>query len=248
MTLQDIFDALTYGELSQLSIGGEEPGVITEDTYARVLNHVSLGIKALFTRFTLKEGRLVLQPVADQVVYSIDSKYAVANTRSAEAVRYLIDTVAAPFKDDIIKIEQVLTDTGYVLPLNDGADKFSVTTPSLTTLRFPLDLINQTSDMPDEYETGTYEIVYRAHHPKISLGPGFTDPSRVILQLPETHMQALLYFVASRVNNPVGMSQEFNAGNTWYAKYEGECAMLEGKNVQVDTGRQMNRIERGGWA
>ena len=44
MTLQEIFDQLTYGELSQLSMGGSEAGIIDESNYSRILVHVNLGL------------------------------------------------------------------------------------------------------------------------------------------------------------------------------------------------------------
>jgi hypothetical protein len=54
-------------------------------------------------------------------------------------------------------------------------------------------------------------------------------------------MQALMYFVASRAHNPAGMSNEFHAGNTWYAKYEGECMRLKLENYEIDQAATVNR-------
>lgn len=237
MRLQDIFDQLSSGEFSQLSIGGAAQGVIDETNYAKVLGHINLGLVALYRRFNLKEGRLVLRLQADQTTYKLNSAYAVNARRSVEPVRYIIDTVDEPFSDDIIKVEKVLDEQDVSLPLNDAGDPLSVTTPSTKTLFVPEDI-----DLQD------LTVVYRAMHPKITVGLGYFDPTRVEVQLPDTHLAALLYYVASRVNNPIGMVNEFHAGNTYAAKYEAECAELEGKGLQVDLTPTNTRAQRNGWA
>jgi len=67
------------------------------------------------------------------------------------------------------------------------------------------------------------------------------------VQLPDSHLEALLFFVASRVNNPIGMTNEFNAGNSYAAKFEAACQALEEQGLQVDQDSQNTRLHRGGW-
>ena len=67
------------------------------------------------------------------------------------------------------------------------------------------------------------------------------------MELPDAYLEALLYFVASRINNPIGMTNEFHAGNSYAAKYEQECARLEMLNLEVDQGYQNTRLRAGGW-
>ena len=129
MKLKEIFDQLTYGELSQLAIGGGEQGQINEANYPSVVAHIRLALTALYKRFPLKENRLVLQLLPGVLQYEINSKYAVGNMKSLVPVKYILDS-ALPFKDDILKIERVYTGKGHELSLNDGADPFSLTTPS----------------------------------------------------------------------------------------------------------------------
>lgn len=247
MKLQEIFDALTYGELSQLSIGGGEAGVIDATNYPRVLNHVNLGITALYRRFNLKEGRVTLQLQPDVVQYKITSAFAQSNARSREVVKYLDDS-AAPFADDILKIEQVLVDSGWELVLNDSTNVYSVTTPSATVLRVPIEIVNQDPCLPDELKTAALQLVYRAAHPKLVVPIGFFDPARVDVQLPDSYLEALCYFVASRVSTPMGAGQlEGAGGNNWFQKYEAECQRLSGQNLEVDRIQGNTRIDAGGW-
>ena len=249
MTLQEIFDQLTFGELSQLSMGGGEVGVISEANHLRVLAHINLGLTSLYTRFHLKEGRLLLELVAGRTTYPISSKFARANTRSREATRYIVDSTGAPFQDDVLKIERVLTKEGVEFGLNNHDDYYSMHTPSATTLRVHEDVLNVSPDLPDELKTSALEIIYRANHPKIIKGMGIFDPTRIQVQLPESHLNALLLFVASRANTPTGVVGEFNPGNNYAMKYEAECASLADKGLQIDQGGgYRSRFEARGFA
>lgn len=234
MKLQEVFDQLTTGEFSQLSIGGAGVGVINESNYQSVVNHVNLALTQLYKRFNLKTGHLQLELQPGQETYTLHSSFAVQGKRSTQPVRYIKDTVAEPFLDNILKVEQVIGDVGE-LPLNDANNTLSVTTPSDRVLR-----------VPGIYE-GMLTVVYRANHPKLLVGQGFFDPARVNLELPETHLVPLLWYVASRVHGPIGMGSEFNASNTYFAKYEASCQELEDKGLQIDKGGSNQRAARGGW-
>lgn len=247
MNLSEIFDQLTAGELSQLSIGGGEAGEIAKENWGKVIAHINLGIGALYKRFPLKENRLTLALLKDRTTYPLDSKYAMGNQRSRELTRYINDSTAEPFGDDVIKIERLYSLSGYELSLNDLSDKYSAFTPTALTLRVPVAIANETPDLPEYLKTSTLDVVYRASHPKIVMGLGYFDPARVELELPDTYLEALLLFVASRVNNPIGMTNEFHAGNSYAAKYEAECGRLELDGVTVGKGSQNSGIERGGW-
>jgi len=247
MKLKEVFDQLTYGELSQLSIGGGEAGVISAANYDRVLSHVRLGLTELHKRFPLKEGRLILTLQANRTTYPINSSYAVSSTKSKEPVRYIADSTAAPFIDDIHKIERVYTADGFELGLNDDSDTYSLFTPSAFVLRVPSAIVNGSMDLPDELKTSTLEVVYRANHKILVTDEGDLDPEAVEVDLPYSHLAPLLLFVASRVHTPTGMTNEFNAGNNYAAKYEAACKDLETFNLRVDQGSQNTRLESNGW-
>lgn len=235
MYLQEIFDQLSGGEFSQLSIGGNAAGVIDDNNAAKVVNHINLGLTALYRRFNLKTGSLVLRLQEGQLKYQLHSKFAV-NAESDSELRYIIDDAGEPFADDIIKVEGVFAADGTELPLNDAADSDSVLTPTALTLEVPSALTLQ-----------DLTVKYRGNHPRLVVEDGYIDAEETWVDLPDTHQSALLYYVASRVNNPVGMSNEFHAGNSYYAKYEGECQELESKGLQVDVTQTNDRLQRNGW-
>jgi hypothetical protein len=247
MKLKEIFDQLTHGELSQLSIGGSDAGAIDPANYGKVLSHVNMGLTALYKRFPLKESRLTIELQTGMTTYPINSNFAVNSRRSRESVRFIKDLAVEPFKDDIHKIERVYTSTGYEMGLNDETDPFSVFTPTATVLRVPELVVAGSVDLPDELKTETLEVVYRANHPIIVQGIGLFEPDRIDVELPYSHLEALLFYVASRVHTPTGMTNETNMGNTYYQKYEASCQQLEVSNLRVDQGSQNSRLYRNGW-
>lgn len=247
MKLIEVFNQLTTGELSQLCIGGAAEGEITEANYGKVVGHINLGLTALYKRFFLKEGRITLSMISGRSIYPIHSTYAVNNAKSKELVRYLLDEPGNKFQDDILKIESVQTDAGFEIPLNDVLEPLSITTTSPTILRIPAALIAQGPDLPPQYKTGNLTVVYRANHPKLNPDAGSFNPETLELELPESHLEALLLYVASRANTPMGMVNEFNAGNNYASKYELACQQLEQFNFQIDHNNTNHRLIRNGW-
>ena len=248
MKLQEIFDQLSYGELSQVSIGGAPMGEITEDNYKRVLGHINLGLLALYRRFNLKEGQLLLRLIPGQLEYQIHSSFVEGNRKSRELVRYLTEDASDPFKDELLKIERVFTELDVELPLNLNGDVYSVKTPSSARLWVPLSIVNRDNSLPEGLRTDTLRLVYRASHPMLVIPMGLFDPTRIEIQLPESHLEALLYFISARVNTTMGLDLiKGKLGNELYGRYENECARLEQQNLQIDKGAFNTRLQRGGW-
>lgn len=223
MKLAELFNQLAYGELSQTFVGEmNTDGELNEDQYPKLLASINMGLTALHKRFNLREGRLAFPLTTAGNVYKL--------------------TVT-----DIHKIERVYTAEEFELSLNDGNDPFSCYTPRMDTLRVPKKIVNKDQDIPDKYKTDGLVVVYRANHPILAPVRGLINPETLIVDLPYSHLEALLYFVASRIHNPIGLVNEFNAGNNWAAKYEQECQKLEGLNLEVDAEHNNTRLNRNGW-
>ena len=219
MLLSEVFNQLTYGELSQLDIGGRTLGTIQSGDYDKIVPHVNLGLTALYKRFNLKVGKHTLALLANQQTYTLPS--------------------------DVIKVEQVVTVKQVPLLLNDQLDEFSVLTPTAKTLWVPLDIVNNVASLPEEFKTPTLGLTYRANHAAIALFQ--FNPDTVNVELPDSHLEALLLFIASRVHNPIGMTNEFHAGNSYAAKFEAECKRLETDGLEIDQGTGNQRLRRNGF-
>lgn len=237
MTLQDIFDQLTYGELSQMHIGGGDEGEgIREEDKLRMMAHIQLALTTLHRRFRLKEGRFTLELQPEKSTYVLKSQFAQSNSKSKEPIKYIND-LDRQFQDDLLRVDRVLDDEGNELILNQKGNPDSVNTPSYNMLV-----------VPDNLESETLTVVYRADHPKINATKGQYVSFQEEIDLPVTHLEALLYFIASRFMNPVGISGEFHEGNNYAAKFEKACQALEMGGYQVDGDGDSDRFINNGWA
>lgn len=246
MKLSEIFQLLTTGEMSQLYKGNDNKEILDESYFKAIGNSVQLGLNALYTRFNLKQNQLELRLIPGKRDYTLQSRYADQN-QCNEDVKWIADTEDAPFKDDILKILQVITPLGLDLDVNNYANQYSCTTPSMNVLRIPNAMANQTISTPDEMKAQSLQVVYKANHPAIIPNRDWFNPDRIEVELPYSHVTALLYFVASRAHNPVGMGTEFNSGNQWYQKYELECQRLMLSGQYVDEDSELPRLRRKGF-
>ena len=223
MVLQDIFDALTYGELSQLAIGGAESGLgMCDDDKPKILNHIQLGLTSLYTRFRLKEANLTIPMVQATTTYEID-------------------TIVYP---DLLKVEDIFDDNDIELVLNERNNPCSLRTPIRNVLEIPELIL---FDEAGNFLIKELKVVYRANHPLMDPLSASYGAMNQAIELPQSHLQALLFFVGSRIMNPVGMTNEFHAGNSYYAKYEGECQRLEMEGMEIDNTGYSTRFEERGF-
>ncbi|WP_038345661.1 hypothetical protein [Acinetobacter sp. A47] len=237
MKLSDIFDQLAYGELSALAIAaGDE---IDTRQANKIIAHVNLGLTELHKRFLLKRKTLVLQTLADQSRYVLTRKYGAS---AGGENPYIMDE-EDPFQDDIIEVLRVTTPEGIEVNLGRNRNPVSGTQiiqPAYNILRF---------DTP--VPAGSRFIVeYQANHVKIPKVVDFEsfDASKVDIDLPMTHLEALLYFIASRVITPIannlGNPQE---GVSYSALFEKECQELAVQGLDVDLAVSNDRFYQHGF-
>ena len=128
MKLSEVFYHLSYGELSQLGLGGLAYEETPEANYPKLISHINLGLTSLYKRFFLKEGQLEFELSSEGNVYDLQ-------------------------RDDIHKIERILTAEGYELGLNDESDVYSCITPSLQSVRVPWAIVLKDVQLPDVLKT-----------------------------------------------------------------------------------------------
>jgi len=244
MTLNDIFTQLAHGELSQVILGNDGNSLLSvpEDRRKQVASHIQLGLTALYTRFRLREGSLLVRVTPDVRAYILSADYATSNTESEVLTenRYIQDSVAAPFQNDLLKVERVYarSSVGHFNEL----DANKPDNPSAVTLTEFNSLV-----LPDTLKTDLLKVIYRGDHPPFDVHRVIPAPQLISVYIPPSYLQALLYFVASRALNPVGMVAEFHEGNGYMQKFEVECARLEQLNYSLDQEHGDGRFERNGW-
>ena len=221
MKLRDIFTQLTYGELSQVNLGGAAAGAISEENYPAVVSHINLGMTALHSRFALKEGTVSIPLVSGKYTYALPP--------------------------DCLKASSVLTASGLELSLNNKGDALACSTPSASVLRVPVALVEKNPSLPSGLVTDSLSVVYRQSPVPIEINDFGIDPDFTEVDLPITHLQALLLFVAARVHSPGELSGQPLSYNSYFARYEAECMQLENLGLRLDLGGQTNRLQRNGW-
>lgn len=137
--------------------------------------------------------------------------------------------------DDIHKIERVYQ-AGDELAVNDLGNPEAIHTTGFRTLSLPASVSGPVLD-----------VVYRADHPVLSARDAAKEPERVEVDLPRTHLEALLYFVASRILNPMGAGGEFHEGNNYAAKFEQACRVLENGGYQISQEAEKTKFQKNGW-
>lgn len=248
MKLQEIFTYLATGELAQVFLAeADGRDIIAPEHQIAMTQSIQLGLLALYKRFELKTGQVTIKTLTERTSYPLRSKYSITKGNAGES-KYIQDSIQSPYRDDILKIERVTTLDGFEVPLNSRHERFSLYTPVVDTLTFPYQVVVNHPELPESMRTNTFIVHYRANHPNLIHPIMGVDPDRIEVELPQSHLQALLYYVASRKTNPIGIVQEFHAGNSWYQKYELECKQLENEGMGFNVDLTHQRFRKNGWA
>lgn len=243
MQLQEVLDHLSNGELSQISIGKQDAGVINDLNREKIVSTINLALTAIHKRFNLREDRLTIHLNPGTAIYKLD-KTKVGKVEAVRDLKYLEQEKLFALKGTLLKVLRVTNSQGRELNLNDLSDPFTLRTPRFDMLEVPEAMVKKWPNLPEYLKTETLEVFYRANHPKLGKwengsfanGDGYTegDMDLITVDIPEAYLEPLLLWVASRFHNPIGMSNEFHAGNSYAAKYEQACARLEEQGLEID--------------
>ena len=144
MTLDDIYNLLTSGELRQHPLFAS--GLKDEDK-EKVNQFITAGLTDLYTRFPLKTDRLVL------VMDEVETVYPLVKGSPH------IDEGLIPYTGDLLKVLEVLDEGECTVPLNNGNEPCGVFTSSTNVLQ-----------IPQPVDGDMLYITYQANHKDISTG------------------------------------------------------------------------------
>lgn len=210
MLLSDLFQYLSNGELSQFSIGTENSGKIAEKDYEKVVGHINLGLTNLYTRLPLKQSQAIL------VLNAAEQNYTIAAT-------------------DILKIEEVYSETGIAYALNDPANPDSLYTPAYNVLQVPAPV------------TGAQiAVLYRANHKRLPTKRGI-DPRDVTLNIPATLIEPLLAYVASRVLASRSGAESLQESTALMQRYEYLLQQLQQSGAYAVDRMTNTKLRDNGW-
>lgn len=235
MTLGEIFKQLTYGELSQLSMGGSEGGRVRPEDYERVTAHVNMALKALYRRFFLSAKEAIIDLYPQIQTYTLDRRFAVTNAESHEPILYVIDSIYEPFENDVLKIEQVFNEGGELLFLNDRTQPWSVFTPAFNKIQIPY---------PCKFNSML--VQYRASHPEIKYPFDDVSVDDIHVDVPDGLIEPLLFYVGHRAYGAMN-TDDNQEGNNYLQKYENACQEIERQGLYITDNYSNLRLDDNGW-
>lgn len=206
MLVSELFKRLSYGPFSNLAIGGEGNGTITVAKQPQVIDFTNEALLRLHSRFVLSEKEVIIQQSELITKYEIDSIYSVSQAGNPA---FVIDSLAHPFLDDILKISAVYDGEGCQYPLNRDNDPTSLFTPQINLLQVPVPV-----------EGKPLHVLYQARPIPLAL-----DPINMAaeIELPAVLDGALIAYVAHLVYGTMNGQEHTAKAQEYLQKYDGIC-------------------------
>jgi hypothetical protein len=220
MLLRELFQILSYGELSNLSISGEGSGEIIESQRDRVTSLVNTALTEISTRKSYKVSYVKLVTSADQATYIL-----------LPGADFLVEGNPGDFNDTVLKIasvkriDDVTTEEveGYELAVNEengwSPDR-TVRVTGQKTLTFTTPI-----------EGAEYLVKYIAAPAKLTMPHDLDE----VVDIPEVLIPAVAYHVSAKVY--AGMNGELMAqrARELMAAYNEELTVIEMEDLLADS-------------
>jgi hypothetical protein len=231
MQLNDLFNMLAYGELSNHHMASAGDGTLALAKQPQIVHYANEALVRLYTKFILKEKDCVVELQEGISIYRLSPEYSMsAFDNSLADAPYIQDTVDVPFQDDVLKVLAVYSNHGGHRPLNDSNNCWSVNTPTVKTLQVNF---ARTAEV--------LAVSYQAKHPTL-------DGTNQEIELPATLLGALTAFIAYKVyfNMNTPESQTISQGHL--AMFNNICAdATEADALNLSISGVNTRFNLGGW-
>jgi hypothetical protein len=213
----------------------------------------------LHKRFPINIEEVIIRQYDHISDYPLIKKYAASNKESEETYKFIHDTVFEPFKDNVLKIEQVYNELGVEIPLNEEVDfgereaygdiwyepymgrlpgnhGFQVArTPAFNVLQI----------LPHPIEGNNLLIKYRAANKPIILSDDII-PGEVEIDVPLAMLEPLLLYVGGRMYSNMHGDNP-NSGMGYIQHFELSCQKIEDLNLFNKGNVTNTKLERAGW-
>lgn len=234
MKLSDFLQNIALNELQGSSLVELTGFQINKEQLPKVIQAINQSLEYLFSTLPLKQSQVIIKLHDGISRYYLDSDYAMSNHESTYP-KYIMDSKYEPFADDVLLIQQVSTENGYNLVMNDTFNPASVQIPEYNCVLVP-DSIRQHKHLV---------VTYRASHKVIPLDS--TYDSKLTINIPASLNGALQAYVASIVYNSFGGAEYSQLGQFYYGKFKTmiEELKLQGIGEQSMLGLNIKPILRG---
>jgi hypothetical protein len=230
MNLGELFTSLSYGVLSNLAVGGEGSGTIPASHQTRLVSFVNAGLRDLHERLLLKIDDMIIRATDGRTNYPLKVEYA--DTDPTVGPKFITDTLAYPFKGNLIRILEIYDEHGGEIVLNDSGNENSFFMPEPDILQIPYPV------------TGNdYFVIYQADHATLQDG----DLTQLI-DIPNSLLTALEAYVAYRVMAPMNGQEQAAKGMEHFRRYEILIESVEERDLaQTSIIRTTTKLEDRGF-
>lgn len=236
ITLKNMINDLAVGVLANTMLCDPATNTIYEKYYPKAVSFINLGLTAIHRRFLLRSGELSVAQKTGIIHYTLRSLYALSNEAAVEPFNYIQDSVANPFKDDILKIEQVFSEDGSEYLINDSTQAYPIFTPRYNVISMI------PTDVPQ-----TVFLIYRQNYPRIVLSNSLNALTEEI-DIPDFILEALYLKIGTYAYKGITAEDtEANPGRSYMYQYELECKRLEEEGLVANDNNPHNVFEVYGW-
>lgn len=218
MLLSDVFEQLSYGELSQLAIGGAADGGIQQENYPSILAHVNFASTELHKRFKLQEQEEEITLVSGTNEYDITDV----------------------FTGRLLEISSVkIIDA-------DGEDQYCTFTDKDSDYYLERPSFNKlivTNELISLYDS-IFVTIQKDH---VKLNPDNIDLDTTQLELPLVLLDPLVNFIAARAFMSLDGDNNIQRSDKYMQLYEVACQRVEGSKILEQTSIPQSKLEANGW-
>lgn len=216
MLLSTLFEELSVGELSQLSMSDEGSGHIAEKSHSKLIVYINSSLLKIYTRFPLKTNEVLVEQYEHITNYHLTRQFA-RTADSDETYRYINDMAGEPFKGGVLKILNVHDLLGGYIPLNDPANNRSYFTPQPNVLQVPYPITGNVTS-----------VTYQDKHPDIKHA-GIKEDEKLNqeIELPLFLKDALIKQIAYNVFSHMNGQEHQAKAQEYLSMYEMACELVE---------------------
>jgi hypothetical protein len=237
VVLKDLFNLLAAGEFANIALSRDSTGNIKESEYPAVAGHLNLGILEIYKRFKLLQGEVLLHvnPAVEKYYLREERMTSLNNINTQFYIERPEETDGCL---NMIEVTAVFDADGDELIMNN---RFK--TPSIQQLATDiLKITNLTTPQ-------ILSVEFQSYPSKITIEDDF-NPEEYALFIPDTIVEPLLYYVASRVYKPTGKNDSTaNADKSasYEQKYELACQKINLYGLDIQGDDTCNNFESEGW-
>jgi len=227
--LSELFNYVVTLDSSSLDLDTDGDGVIKAAAYPKVINAINLGLTSLYNEFPVRERAVNVQLYDHITQYTLSSQFAQANTDSTETIKYVQDSAAYPFEDDISIILSVTTELGLELPMNNNSEISSIYTPYYNVIQHPYP--------NDDNAIG---VVYKAKHQEI---PKTANAATYVVYIPMQILPMLLLFINHKLLAAINKEESMAK----LTEYVGALNNAKNLGLFARDAIQNNKLSVSGW-